>query len=164
MAYKDEYEVARLYADTGFQQRIAGMFEGEYKIKFHLAPPLLAKRDAKGQLIKREFGPWMMPAFGVLAKLKFLRGTAFDVFGHTAERKTERALIQQYRQTISSLLPRLTADNLSKAVAIASIPEDVRGFGHIKERNLNAAREREAALLAQFNASPAPATTSQHAA
>jgi indolepyruvate ferredoxin oxidoreductase len=164
MAYKDEYEVARLYADTGFQQRIAGMFEGDYKIKFHLAPPLLARRDEKGHLIKREFGPWMMPAFGVLAKLKFLRGTAFDVFGHTAERKAERALIQQYRETISALLPRLTADHLSKAVAIASIPEDIRGFGHIKEKNLKAAKEREAALLKEFNASTAPATTSQHAA
>jgi indolepyruvate ferredoxin oxidoreductase len=164
MAYKDEYEVARLYADTGFQQRIAGMFEGDYKIKFHLAPPLLARRDEKGHLIKREFGPWMMPAFGVLAKLKFLRGTAFDVFGHTAERKAERALIQQYRETVSALLPRLTADHLSKAVAIASIPEDIRGFGHIKEKNLKAAKEREAALLKEFNASTAPATTSQHAA
>jgi indolepyruvate ferredoxin oxidoreductase len=164
MAYKDEYEVARLYADTGFQQRIAGMFEGDYKIKFHLAPPLLAKRDAKGHLIKREFGPWMMSAFGVLAKLKFLRGTALDVFGHTAERKAERALIHQYRETISALLPRLTADNLSKAVAIAGIPEDIRGFGHIKEKNLNAAKGREAALLTEFDASAAPATTSQHAA
>jgi indolepyruvate ferredoxin oxidoreductase len=164
MAYKDEYEVARLHADSAFKARIAGMFEGDYKVKFHLAPPLLAKRDANGHLIKREFGPWMMQAFGVLAKLKFLRGTALDVFGHTAERKTERALVGQYREMIGKLLPRLTAENLSKAVAIASIPEDIRGFGHIKERNLESAKQREAALLKEFDAPNAPATTSQHAA
>jgi indolepyruvate ferredoxin oxidoreductase len=164
MAYKDEYEVARLHADTAFKARIAGMFEGDYKIKFHLAPPLLAKRDANGHLIKREFGPWMMQAFGVLAKLKFLRGTALDVFGHTAERKIERALIRRYRDTLARLLPGLTVENLSKAVAIASIPEDIRGFGHIKERNLELAKQREAALLKEFDAPNAPATTSQHAA
>jgi indolepyruvate ferredoxin oxidoreductase len=164
MAYKDEYEVARLHAGTAFKARIAGMFEGDYKIKFHLAPPLLAKRDANGHLIKREFGPWMMQAFGVLAKLKFLRGTALDVFGHTAERKIERALIRRYRDTLARLLPGLTVENLSKAVAIASIPEDIRGFGHIKERNLELAKQREAALLKEFDAPNAPATTSQHAA
>jgi indolepyruvate ferredoxin oxidoreductase len=164
MAYKDEYEVARLHADTAFKARIAGMFEGDYKVKFHLAPPLLAKRDANGHLIKREFGPWMMQAFGVLAKLKFLRGTALDVFGRTAERKTERALVGQYREMIGKLLPRLTTENLSKAVAIASIPEDIRGFGHIKERNLESAKQREVALLKEFDAPNAPATTSQHAA
>jgi indolepyruvate ferredoxin oxidoreductase len=163
MAYKDEYEVARLHADTAFRSKVDGMFEGDYKIKFHLAPPLLARRDANGHLIKREFGPWMMQAFGMLAKLKFLRGTAFDVFGRTAERKTERALIGQYRQTMGELLPRLTADNLSKVIAIASIPEDIRGYGHIKERNLQAAKEKEAALLSAFE-TPRPAGTSQRAA
>jgi indolepyruvate ferredoxin oxidoreductase len=164
MAYKDEYEVARLHADSAFKARVAGMFEGDYKIKFHLAPPLLARRDAEGHLIKKEFGPWMMQAFNVLAKLKFLRGTVLDVFGHTAERKTERALIVEYRDTVSRLLPRLTADNLSKAVAIASIPEEIRGYGHIKERHLKAAKEREAGLLKEFEASVAPDTSSKHAA
>jgi indolepyruvate ferredoxin oxidoreductase len=164
MAYKDEYEVARLHADSAYKARVAGMFEGDYKIKFHLAPPLLARRDAEGHLIKKEFGPWMMQAFNVLAKLKFLRGTVLDVFGHTAERKTERALIVEYRDMVSRLLPRLTADNLSKAVAIASIPEDIRGYGHIKERHLKAAKEREAGLLKEFEASVAPDTSSKHAA
>jgi indolepyruvate ferredoxin oxidoreductase len=162
MAYKDEYEVARLHADAAFKARIEGMFEGDYKIKYHLAPPLFAKRDAQGHLVKQEFGPWMMKAFGVLAKLKFLRGGAFDIFGHTAERKTERALIGQYRKTVEALLPKLTAENLAKACAIAGIPEDIRGFGHVKEKSLKAAKEKEAALLRSFDA-PA-ASSSQHAA
>jgi indolepyruvate ferredoxin oxidoreductase len=152
MAYKDEYEVARLYTDPAFMAKIDGMFEGDVKLKFHLAPPLLAKKDRDGHLIKQEFGPWMMKAFGVLAKLKGLRGTAFDPFGHTAERRMERALIQEYRHTIDSLLPKLTAGNLTQAVAIASIPEDIRGFGHVKERNLQAARRKEAELVAAFHA------------
>ncbi|NRR30814.1 indolepyruvate ferredoxin oxidoreductase family protein [Oxalobacteraceae bacterium] len=163
MAYKDEYEVARLYTDGAFQQKIAGMFEGDIKLKFHLAPPLLAKHDSKGQLIKQEFGPWMMKAFGVLAKFKGLRGTALDVFGYTAERKMERALIVEYRQTVEALLPKLTEANLGQAVAIASIPEDIRGYGHVKERHLKSAKEKEAALLAAFN-SPSPASGSAHRA
>jgi indolepyruvate ferredoxin oxidoreductase len=164
MAYKDEYEVARLHADTAFRNRVSGMFEGDYKIKFHLAPPLLAKRDANGHLVKQEFGPWMMHAFGVLAKLKFLRGTALDIFGYTPERRSERALISEYRGTIARLLPRLAEENLSKAVAIASIPEEIRGYGHIKERNLKAAKERETELMTAFDTPKTPATTSQHAA
>ncbi|MCC6070751.1 indolepyruvate ferredoxin oxidoreductase family protein [Massilia sp. GCM10020059] len=150
MAYKDEYEVARLYTDGAFKEKIAGMFEGDYQLKFHLAPPLLAKHDSNGQLIKQEFGPWMMKAFGLLAKLKGLRGGMFDVFGYTAERKMERALITEYRNTVGGLLPKLNATNLSQAVAIASIPEDIRGYGHVKERHLKAAKEKEAALLANF--------------
>jgi indolepyruvate ferredoxin oxidoreductase len=156
MAYKDEYEVARLYTDGAFQQKVAGMFEGDIKLKFHLAPPLMAKHDAQGHLIKKEYGPWMMKAFGVLAKFKGLRGTALDVFGYTAERKSERALIGEYRDTVTGLLPRLTADNLTQAVAIASIPEDIRGYGHVKERHLLAAKQKEASLLASFG-KPAPA-------
>jgi indolepyruvate ferredoxin oxidoreductase len=156
MAYKDEYEVARLYTDGAFKAKIAGMFEGDYKLKFHLAPPLLAKHDAHGHLIKQEFGPWMMRAFGVLAKLKFLRGSALDIFGYTAERKEERGLIVHYKEIIASLLPQLTADNLAAAVAIASIPEEIRGYGHVKERHLVAARAKEAQLLDQFN-HPTPA-------
>jgi indolepyruvate ferredoxin oxidoreductase len=150
MAYKDEYEVARLYTDGAFQQKIAGMFEGDIKLKFHLAPPLMAKHDAQGHLIKKEFGPWMMKAFGVLAKFKGLRGTALDIFGYTAERKMERALIGEYRDTVAGLLPKLTAENLTQAVAIASIPEDIRGYGHVKERHLAAAKQKETALLASF--------------
>jgi indolepyruvate ferredoxin oxidoreductase len=164
MAYKDEYEVARLHTDAAFKAKIEGMFEGDYKVKFHLAPPLLAKRDAEGHLIKQEFGPWMMKAFGVLAKFKFLRGTALDIFGHTAERKTERALIAQYKQTITALLPKLASGNVAQAVAIASIPEDIRGYGHVKDQHLAAAKEKEAALLKTFDAPTTPTTSSQHAA
>ncbi|MGV7208150.1 indolepyruvate ferredoxin oxidoreductase family protein [Oxalobacteraceae bacterium A2-2] len=157
MAYKDEYEVARLYSDGAFQQKVAAMFEGDIQLKFHLAPPLLARRDAQGHLVKREFGPWMMKAFGVLARFKGLRGTAFDIFGHTAERKMERALIAEYRATVSALLPKLSTDNLGQAVAIASIPEDIRGYGHVKERHLQAAKQKEAALVEAFHAAR-PAT------
>jgi indolepyruvate ferredoxin oxidoreductase len=167
MAYKDEYEVARLHAETGFQAKIDGMFEGDYKLKFHLAPPLLAKRDANGHLIKQEFGPWMMKAFGMLAKMKFLRGTALDVFGYTEERRTERALIAQYKATIDSLLPKLKVDNLALAAAIAAIPENIRGFGHVKEKHLKAAKAKEAELLKEFGAGTptAPKTSgSQQAA
>jgi indolepyruvate ferredoxin oxidoreductase len=151
MAYKDEYEVARLHADPAFRAKIDAMFEGDVKVKVHLAPPLLARRDANGHLVKREYGPWIVKAFGLLAKLKGLRGGAFDVFGYTQERRTERALIDAYRATVDGLLGRLTADNLAQAVAIASIPEEIRGYGHIKERNLAAAKAKEAALLAAFD-------------
>jgi len=154
MAYKDEYEVARLYTTGAFAEKVAAMFEGDYKLKFHLAPPLLAKTDSKGQLVKQEFGPWMMKAFGVLAKFKGLRGTALDIFGYTAERKMERALIGEYHATVGGLLSKLNADNLSQAVAIASIPEDIRGYGHVKERHLKAAKAKEATLLASFGAPP----------
>jgi len=164
MAYKDEYEVARLHAETGFKARIAGMFEGNYKIRFHLAPPLFAKRDANGHLIKQEFGPWMMKALGVLAKLRFLRGTALDIFGYSAERKMERALIRQYRETITALLPKLSEGNLPTAIAIAAIPEDIRGFGHVKERHLKAAKEKEAVLLKAFAKPDGHGFTTQHVA
>jgi len=157
MAYKDEYEVARLHSDPAFREKIANMFEGDIKLKFHLAPPILAKKDKDGHLIKQEFGPWMMKAFGVLAKFKGLRGTALDVFGYTAERKMERALIGEYRNTVAGLLPKLTAENLATAVAIARIPEDIRGYGHVKERHLKAAKQKEASLLAEFS-KPAAAT------
>ncbi len=150
MAYKDEYEVARLYTDRSFRDKIAGMFEGDYKLRFHLAPPLLARRDDKGHLRKQQYGSWMMPAFGVLAKLRFLRGTVFDPFGHTEERRQERALIGDYRQTITRLLDQLSADNLEQVVAVARVPEDIRGYGHVKERHLQAARQKEAALLAEI--------------
>jgi indolepyruvate ferredoxin oxidoreductase len=151
MAYKDEYEVARLHTDPAFKAKIAGMFEGDIKLKFHLAPPLLAKHDKEGRALKKEYGAWMMGAFGVLAKLKGLRGTPFDVFGYTAERRTERALIGEYRRTVEALLPGLTPENLAQAVAIASIPEDIRGYGHVKERHLKAAKQKEAALVAAFH-------------
>ena len=152
MAYKDEYEVARLHADPAFRKKLAQMFEGDYKIHFHLAPPLMAKRDAKGHLIKQEFGPWMMSAFRLLAKLKGLRGTYLDPFGYSQERKNERELIQQYRTTIRQLLTKLSAENVGQATAIASIPEDIRGFGHVKEQHLSRAQEKAARLREEFDA------------
>ncbi|TFW25020.1 indolepyruvate ferredoxin oxidoreductase family protein [Massilia arenosa] len=151
MAYKDEYEVARLYTSGAFGEKIAGMFEQGYTLKFHLAPPLLAKKNKDGHLQKKEYGPWVMTAFRVLAKLKGLRGTPLDVFGYTEERRMERALIKQYRATVAGLLPWLTAENLGTAVAIASIPEEIRGYGHIKERHLATAKRKEAGLVAAFS-------------
>jgi indolepyruvate ferredoxin oxidoreductase len=151
MAYKDEYEVARLHSDPAFRAKIAAQFEGEYKLNFYLAPPLLARADpVTGKIRKMRFGPWMMTAFGVLAKFKFLRGTALDVFGHTHERRTERALIGEYEQLVDELLARLNADNHALAVQLASIPEDIRGYGHVKERHLAAARQKWSELLARF--------------
>ena len=150
MAYKDEYEVARLHAETGFQEKIAALFEGDYKINFHLAPPMISKRNDKGELQKKKFGPSMLTGFRVLAKLKGLRGTAFDLFGRTEERRTERALIGTYRHSIEQLLPSLDAGNHAVAVEIGRIPDLIKGYGHVKERNLTAARQKWAALTATY--------------
>jgi indolepyruvate ferredoxin oxidoreductase len=152
MAYKDEYEVARLHTDTGFLEKIASQVEGDYTVHYHLAPPMIAKANDKGELQKQRFGPWMKTAFRVLAKLKGLRGTAFDPFGRTEERRTERALIGEYRASIEELLKGLNAGNLAQAVAIAKIPEDIRGYGHVKARHLVAAREKWGSLMAQWRA------------
>jgi indolepyruvate ferredoxin oxidoreductase len=152
MAYKDEYEVARLYADPAFTQKLQAQFEGDYTLHFHLAPPLLAKRNEQGELVKREYGPWMFSAFKLLAKLRFLRGSALDVFGYTEERRAERALIAEYEQTVDELLAKLAPDSHALAVQIARIPEEIRGFGHVKARHLEAAREKRAKLLAAFSA------------
>ncbi|GAC1530222.1 MAG: hypothetical protein NVS2B4_09000 [Ramlibacter sp.] len=152
MAYKDEYEVARLHTQTGFHERIAAMFEGDYKVHYHLAPPLLARRDAKGELVKRKYGPSMALGFRALARLRGLRGTPFDVFGRTEERRTERALIVEYRASIEQVLAALTPQNHSLALEIAAIPEQIKGYGHVKERNLVAARQRWQLLLARWQA------------
>jgi indolepyruvate ferredoxin oxidoreductase len=151
MAYKDEYEVARLYTDGEFLKKLGAQFEGNYTLSFHLAPPLFADRDPEtNQLKKREYGPWIMTAFRVLASLKRLRGTAFDVFGYTEERKMERRLIAEYEATVDSLLATLDQNNHGLAVQIAAVPETMRGFGHIKEKNVVAAKAREASLLAAY--------------
>ncbi len=150
MAYKDEYEVARLYTSGDFLKRVAQQFEGDYQVRFHLAPPLFAKRDEQGRLQKKEYGPWMFKAFGLLARLKGLRGSRFDIFGHTAERRGERQLIADYERTLQELLGSLDAGRLALAVEIASIPEHIRGYGHVKEAHLHDARAREAALLATW--------------
>ena len=154
MAYKDEYEVARLYSDGAFVQQVAGTFEGnDLRFEFHLAPPLLARRDrTTGLPRKMSFGPWLLPAFRLLAKLKFLRGTPFDPFGRTLERRTERKLIEDYESMLDQVLAALTPDNHHLAVGLAAIPEKIRGFGYVKERHLLAAKADEAALLEQFRA------------
>jgi indolepyruvate ferredoxin oxidoreductase len=152
LAYKDEYEVARLYTDGEFGKELQKRFQGG-TVKFHLAPPLMAKRDPHtGHLRKRIYGPWMMAVFRMLARLKFLRGTAFDPFGRTAERKRERALVEEYERTIGELLARLNPDNHALAVEIASIPEDIRGYGHVKERHLGPAQKRWTELLDAYRA------------
>ena len=157
MAYKDEYEVARLHTDRAFTDRIAGMFEGDYKMVHHLAPPLSAKKNDRGELIKQPFGPWMRSAFGLLAKMKGLRGTALDVFGRTEERRTERALITEYQACIDELLKSLRGDNRALAAEIARIPEEIRGYGHVKERHLHAARPKWDSLMAEWRGGAAPA-------
>jgi indolepyruvate ferredoxin oxidoreductase len=158
MAYKDEYEVARLYADPSFAKQVKNELGGEHlRLHVHLAPPLLARVDrATGQPKKMTFGPWIFPVFRLLAKFKFLRGTAFDPFGYSSERKTERALVQDYECMLEEVLAKLDRDNHHVAVGLAAIPEKIRGFGHVKMRHLAAAKADEAALLDQFRAGPAP--------
>jgi indolepyruvate ferredoxin oxidoreductase len=153
MAYKDEYEVARLYTEGEFEKLLREQFEGDYKLVFHLAPPTMSPRDPKtGELQKRSFGPWMFKAFRVLAALKGLRGTPFDIFGYTAERRLERQLIADYEHMVDELVAKLDQDNHGIAVEIARIPEQIRGFGHVKEKHLKTAKAREADLLATFRA------------
>ncbi|MDD2926042.1 indolepyruvate ferredoxin oxidoreductase family protein [Rhodoferax sp.] len=160
MTYKDEYEVARLHSDGSFEKKLADQFEGDYQLQFHLAPPLLAKTNDQGQLVKQSFGPMTMIAFRWLARLKGLRGTALDVFGHTGERRQERALISQYRGTVGELLAALAVGpqapdaqtRYQLALALARIPDQIRGFGHVKARHLAAARENWQTLLAQLRA------------
>ena len=142
--------IERASSCASVQAKIAAMFQGDIKLKFHLAPPIMAKTDAQGHLIKKEYGPWMLKAFGVLAKFKGLRGTAFDVFGHTAERKMERQLIGDYEATVGGLLEKLDAGNAALAAEIASIPEHIRGFGHVKEAHFAKAKAREAELLKEW--------------
>ncbi len=151
MAYKDEYEVARLHTDAAQRARLNAQFQGKYKLKVHLSPPLLARKDKNtGRPKKMEFGPWMFSVFAVLKRFKGLRGTPFDVFGHSKERRTERRLIGDYESVVRWLLARLTAQNFSQAVEIANIPDDIRGYGYIKDENSKAAKIREARLLEAF--------------
>jgi indolepyruvate ferredoxin oxidoreductase len=158
MAYKDEYEVARLFADPAFMRQVGNEVDGgDLHFTFHLAPPLLARRDkVTGETRKMSFGPWMLSVFRVLAKFKFLRGTAFDPFGYSAERRTERALITDYERLLDELMAGLNPDNHHLAVGLAAIPEKIRGFGHVKLRHLKAAKADEAALLEQFRSGRAP--------
>ena len=136
MAYKDEYEVARLHTDKQFLERVKTQFEGDFKVFYHLAPPIIAKRNEKGHLIKQKMSPHMVLVFKVLAQLKFLRGTALDLFGRTEERQTERALIQEYKEAILELLASLNSKNHGLAVKMANVTEQIKGFGHVKEKHL----------------------------
>ena len=157
MAYKDEYEVARLYTDTSFLERVKSSFDGNLRLEFHLAPPLLAKIDpATGEPKKKSYGPWMLKAFGVLKKFKFLRGTPLDVFGYNADRRTERQLIADYEALLETIMAELTPANHHVAVALASIPEKIRGYGPVKQRHLDAAKAEEAALREQLRTAAEP--------
>jgi indolepyruvate ferredoxin oxidoreductase len=151
MAYKDEYEVARLYTDGEFAARVASQFEGDYRLVMHLAPPGLSKTDpATGEPRKKTYGPWMLKAMRVLAAFKGLRGTALDPFGGTEERRTERALIAEYEATLAEIAERLSPGTIDIAVELASVPERIRGYGPVKARHLAEAKERREALLAQL--------------
>ena len=151
MAYKDEYEVARLYSNGDFQKKLEQQFEGDYRLTFHLAPPLLAKTDSvTGHLIKRAFPGATMKLFRLLAKMKGLRGSRWDVFGYSAERRQERALIEEYRKTLEQLLADVNSDNYPTAVAVASLPDMIRGFGHIKQENIEKFKWQRTVLLDQF--------------
>ena len=158
MAYKDEYEVARLYADPSFERQVRNDIGGEHlRYQVHLAPPLLARRDKiTGVPRKMTFGPWIFPVFRMLAKFKFLRGTVFDPFGHTAERKIERSLVREYEALLEEIFVKLTPENHHLAVGLVAIPDKIRGFGHVKLRHLKTAKADESALLEQFRASPTP--------
>jgi indolepyruvate ferredoxin oxidoreductase len=156
MAYKDEYEVARLYTDGEFLKRVAEQFEGDWKLRFHLAPPMFARRDKDGHLIKRSYGPGMLRVFRLLARLRGLRGTRFDPFGYTAERRAERELVREYRETLTAILSKLNRGNLDRAVALASLPEEIRGYGHVKEAAMEKAAARREELLKEFSATVVP--------
>jgi indolepyruvate ferredoxin oxidoreductase len=159
MAFKDEYEVARLYSDGSFMKALRAEFDGDLRLEFHMAPPILQRRDpATRRYRKRRFGRGTMFLYRVLAKLKFLRGTVFDIFGHGSHRKAERALIADYEAMIASLIERLDSDNYDLAVQIASYPEQIRGYDTVKDAHLEKARARLAEQRERFFP-PAPAAT-----
>lgn len=155
MSYKDEYEVARMHSDPDLIKRITNEFEGDFNLKFNLAPPLFSKRHPDtGLPVKKEFGQWMLSAFKLMAKFKFLRGTKFDIFGYSEERQMERQLINDYRDQVSNLLTKINRDNLNVAVEIAELPQKIKGFGHIKERNIKEAKKHEVLLMNKFLTNP----------
>ncbi|MEC5409859.1 indolepyruvate ferredoxin oxidoreductase family protein [Paraburkholderia sp. MPAMCS5] len=154
MAYKDEYEVARLYADPAYLDKLRAQFDGEpgrdYALNFYLAPPLLAKRDANGHLVKKRFGPWMLPVFRAVARLKGLRGTPFDIFGKTGERRAERRLITEYVALVDEFCATLDRERVPAALKLATLPDRIRGFGHVKERNMAAVAKEKERLLESY--------------
>jgi indolepyruvate ferredoxin oxidoreductase len=155
MAYKDEYEVARLYTDGSFQRQLERTFEGDYTLEFHLAPPMLSKPDpATGRPRKMRFGGWMMTAFRLLAKMKGLRGTTFDPFGYTAERRLERQLIADYEKRLDEIVASLRPETHDTAVALAELPEKIRGYGPVKLASIEKAKAREAELAPLLSGTP----------
>jgi indolepyruvate ferredoxin oxidoreductase len=157
MSYKDEYEVARLHMQTGFIEKLKETFEGDFKVHYHLAPPFLPLgHDARGRPNKKQFGQWIQVPFRVLARLKFLRGTVFDPFGHTAERRSERALIGWYEGVVETLLSSLGKADIAALAAIAALPLEIRGYGPVKEK---AIAEVEAEVATRFAALQKPGKT-----
>ena len=154
MAIKDEYEVGRLFSDGRFKQQVARDFEGKIRFEFHLAPPLLGRKDHNGHPVKTSYGPKMMWGFGLLASLRWLRGTPLDLFGYTRERRMERRLLKDYRARLHDLLAQLTADNHDVAVKIVSLPDHIRGFGHVRLRHIEAVRQQEQDLLKAMKGRP----------
>jgi indolepyruvate ferredoxin oxidoreductase len=153
MTYQDEYEVARLHADAAFTQALEAQFDGPYRLAFHLAPPLLSPRDPNtGRPRKRRFGAWIRPVFGGLQHLRKLRGTPFDPFGHTTERKRERALISEYRELVSWSLPQVHAGNVEETIALLGAADAIRGFGPVKEEAMERYRSALPALRARLQA------------
>ena len=150
LAYKDEYEVARLLIDS--REKAKGTFEGEFKMRLHMAPPILSKAGPDGRPKKREFGEWLLGPMKILAKLKGLRGTPLDVFGYSEDRRLERALITQYERDLDEVLPGLTANTRDAIIALARLPLDIRGFGPVKAANEAKAAKRREELLAVIRA------------
>jgi indolepyruvate ferredoxin oxidoreductase len=156
LAYKDEYEVARLYTDTDFLKSVREEFSGDFRMTFHLAPPIIAGTDPNsGRPRKRTFGPWMLTALKLLKRFKGLRGTRLDPFGYSAERRSERGLIGEYEQTVQSILASLDQQSLKPAVKYAAWPNLVRGFGPIKEQSIVDMQAARAKLSEDFSGSPA---------
>ncbi len=152
LAYKDEYEVARLHSSPEFVESLKQQFEGDFRIAFNLAPPLLAKKDElTSEPRKKEYGAWLLPAFRILAKLKVLRGTPLDVFGYTAERKMERGLIARYEQTVDEILRHGNSRNYRFVLRAATMVEKLRGYGHVKERNFKSIDAEWTSAVAQLS-------------
>jgi indolepyruvate ferredoxin oxidoreductase len=155
LAYKDEYEVARLYTDGSFERQLRDQFEGDFKLSYHLAPPILPSADdGIGRPKKRTFGPWMMSGFRLLARLKGLRGTPFDPFGYLQDRKLERELIAEFERDVEAVLANLSEQTAPIARALLSLPEDIRGYGPVKEKSVAQARAKRTKLLADLDNPP----------
>jgi indolepyruvate ferredoxin oxidoreductase len=157
MAYKDEYEVARLYTNGSFQRQLATTFEGDLRLEYHLAPPVLVRKDkTSGEARKMSFGPWMIHGFKVLAALRFLRGSALDPFGYLRERRDERQAIADYEELCDELAVCLSAANYALACALASLPEKIRGYGYVKARAMAAVGVERKGLLQRWRAATEP--------